>query len=168
LEDPEDLTKRKLISEFDDAAKDHGMQLSICAQNKYVIEGTRAARCVDAIRLSRIAGHTIRAKIKGRRADCGVINARILVNMTLARTDAFTAMQYKIELLQRNDIKIMILLANSYSTVVQSMINLNKSHYARNKMIHLEKYSSFYFICRSSDFVHNGAPKFSGSSNTDS
>jgi len=70
-EDPKDDVKKNLVGEFADIANDHGMQLSICAQKKYVIDGTKAARCVDASRLSRIAEHTIVAKIKGRRSDCG-------------------------------------------------------------------------------------------------
>lgn len=70
-EDPEDDIKENLVCEFADAAKDHGMQLSICSQKNYVIDGARAARCVDAIRLSKIAGRDIKAKIKGRRSDCG-------------------------------------------------------------------------------------------------
>ena len=70
-EDPVDELKADLVAEFADIAKKYGMQLSICAQNKFLISGTRAASCVDARRLSLISGRIIKAKLKGRRPDCG-------------------------------------------------------------------------------------------------
>lgn len=69
-EDPHDDAKLELISEFAAVASDHGMKLTVCAQNKYLVPGVVAANCIDATRLAGITGYMINAKVKGNRPDC--------------------------------------------------------------------------------------------------
>ena len=60
-----------LTKELAQIAHEHGMQMSICSQQKFVIEGiTQEARCVDADRLTRVAGKAVVAKEKGNRTEC--------------------------------------------------------------------------------------------------
>lgn len=69
-EDPETSAKRDLVRTLVSIAGAHGMQVAICSQNQYVTEGTRPARCVDAERLSAVAGRLIAAERRGNRPDC--------------------------------------------------------------------------------------------------
>ncbi|MDF2629811.1 MAG: hypothetical protein K0R39_3642 [Symbiobacteriaceae bacterium] len=68
--DPDDEAKRDLVGRFVEVAGSHGMQVAICSQNRYVTEGTRPARCVDAERLGAVAGRLIAAERRGNRPDC--------------------------------------------------------------------------------------------------
>jgi len=70
-EDPPDVVKLALTTRLLKIAKAHGMKLSVCSQRKYIVPGAKAARCVDARRLSEIGGRPIRARQKGNRPDCG-------------------------------------------------------------------------------------------------
>jgi hypothetical protein len=70
-EDPVDQTKIGLVSELVEIARSHGMQLSVCSQRAYVTSGAEEARCIDTKRLSDVAGHDIRAALKGNRPECG-------------------------------------------------------------------------------------------------
>jgi hypothetical protein len=70
-EDPVDEIKINLVAELADIAKNYEMRLSICAQDRFLINGAKAASCIDAHRLSLISGRTIKAKLKGKRPDCG-------------------------------------------------------------------------------------------------
>ena len=69
-EDPSDEVKLRLVEELAQVAQEHGMTITICSQRKYMVPGVKAARCVDARRLSEIGGRPIRAKLKGNRPDC--------------------------------------------------------------------------------------------------
>ncbi|MDH5411189.1 MAG: DUF1848 domain-containing protein, partial [Alphaproteobacteria bacterium] len=48
----------------------HGMRLTVCSQSNLLVEGTEAASCIDADRLSDMAGRQILAKVKGNRPGC--------------------------------------------------------------------------------------------------
>lgn len=74
--DPPLQAKRDLIEALVPIAQSNGMRLSVCAQSELLVPGAIAARCVDAQRLSDIAGHTIRAKARGNRAGCGCAESR--------------------------------------------------------------------------------------------
>jgi len=75
-EDPADEVKLSLAAEFTEIARAHGMQLSTCSQNQYLVPGARPARCVDADRLSDVAGYRIRAPQRGNRPDCACAQSR--------------------------------------------------------------------------------------------
>ena len=68
--DPEMEEKRMLASALASIATAHGMRLTICSQPDLAPQGTQPARCVDAGRLSDIAGRKIVAKVKGNRSGC--------------------------------------------------------------------------------------------------
>jgi hypothetical protein len=68
--DPEGEEKRALVTALAARAADHGMALRLCTQADLVVPGTAPARCVDAARLSDLAGRTIAAPVKGNRPDC--------------------------------------------------------------------------------------------------
>ncbi|UCH76041.1 MAG: DUF1848 domain-containing protein [Rhodospirillales bacterium] len=68
--DPEDDKKRALIGELAAIAASHNMRLTLCSQPALVVAGTQAARCIDAVRLSDLAGHEIKARVKGNRPGC--------------------------------------------------------------------------------------------------
>jgi len=69
-EDPPAAEKRALTAALAEAAAARGMALTVCAQNDYLAGAAAAARCVDAGRLSRVAGRTLTAPRKGNRPDC--------------------------------------------------------------------------------------------------
>ena len=73
--DPAPAEKRALLAELAGLARAQGLKASLCAQPDLLDEGSRgaglqAARCIDAARLSAVAGHTIKAKTKGNRPGC--------------------------------------------------------------------------------------------------
>ena len=51
-------------------AAEHGLKASLCSQESLLAPGLQAARCVDAERLSRVAGRAIAARTKGNRPGC--------------------------------------------------------------------------------------------------
>jgi len=65
--DPSMEDKRKALARFQDLAAERGMRLTLCTQPDLPGE---PARCIDAERLSDIAGHPIAAKTKGNRPGC--------------------------------------------------------------------------------------------------
>ncbi len=69
-EDPADEVKLALVEELAGLAAQHGMQLSMCAQEAYLAPGAQAAHCVDGQRLAALAGHPIAAGVKGNRPEC--------------------------------------------------------------------------------------------------
>lgn len=75
-DDPEDAAKLALVADLLDIARAHRMQLSVCAQREYLIPGAADARCVDAARLSDVAGYDVTAKAKGHRDGCGCYASR--------------------------------------------------------------------------------------------
>lgn len=74
--DPPDDAKLALAQDLAEMALARGMQLTTCAQNQYLVPGARPARCVDAARLSSVAGRTIAAPQKGNRPDCECAQSR--------------------------------------------------------------------------------------------
>jgi transposase len=74
--DPADEEKLRLLEELAPMARARGMQLSVCSQRKYLLPGVADARCVDAERLSGVAGRPIAARLKGNRPDCGCYQSR--------------------------------------------------------------------------------------------
>ncbi len=68
--DPPDDEKTALAADLAGIAADHGMAFRVCAQAHLVPPGGAPARCIDADRLSAVAGRTIGAPVKGNRDDC--------------------------------------------------------------------------------------------------
>jgi hypothetical protein len=68
--DPADEEKRALASDLVGIAAGHNMRLTVCSQLDYVEPGTQPARCIDAERLSDIAGRKVEARVKGNRPGC--------------------------------------------------------------------------------------------------
>lgn len=67
----ETAEKRALLAELAGIAAEHGMTLTLCTQPDLAdVPGTAAARCVDAARLSDVAGAPVAAKRKGNRPGC--------------------------------------------------------------------------------------------------
>ena len=74
--DPEPAAKRDLLNRMAAIAADNGMTLSLCSQPDYLTHGVQPARCVDAARLSRVAGQPIAARDKGNRPGCACAESR--------------------------------------------------------------------------------------------
>ncbi len=74
--DPPDDEKTALLKQLAGIAAAHDMTLSLCAQPGLLIPGVRAARCIDAVRLSDIAGRPITAPVKGNRPGCECARSR--------------------------------------------------------------------------------------------
>lgn len=68
--DPEPDEKRALLEDLAEVAATHGMTLTLCTQPELKVEGTRPSRCIDADRLSDVAGRSIRSRTKGNRPGC--------------------------------------------------------------------------------------------------
>ena len=68
--DPEGPEKRDLAAALAERAAEHGMALRLCAQADFLVPGASLARCIDATRLSDLAGRAIAAPVKGNRPDC--------------------------------------------------------------------------------------------------
>ncbi|HEY3364443.1 MAG TPA: DUF1848 domain-containing protein [Symbiobacteriaceae bacterium] len=69
-DDPGDDVKLQLAAELVEVARTHGMRLTTCSQSQYCVPGAGEARCVDAQRMSAVAGYSIVAKQQGNRPDC--------------------------------------------------------------------------------------------------
>ena len=67
---------RGLVADLAVVARAQGMELTLCCQPELVVEGTRAAHCVDVRRLSDVAGWEISAGPKGTRPGCGCHESR--------------------------------------------------------------------------------------------
>lgn len=75
--DPAVERKRELLAELSAMARSRGMRLAVCTQPELLIEGVaEEARCIDAIRLSELAGRWIGAKLKGVREGCACYQSR--------------------------------------------------------------------------------------------
>ncbi|MGB0682340.1 MAG: DUF1848 domain-containing protein [Magnetovibrionaceae bacterium] len=71
LREPDEAAKLDLLNELAPMAEEAGVQLTLCTQPALVdASGLPAARCVDADRLSDVAGYEIEAKVKGNRKGC--------------------------------------------------------------------------------------------------
>ena len=74
--DPGDEEKRLLLADLAEIAKGYKMRPAICGQRQFLIEGVSDARCIDAIRLSRVAGRLVSAQHKAQRPGCGCFAAK--------------------------------------------------------------------------------------------
>ncbi len=74
--DPEVEEKGALLAVLAGLAAEHGMQLTLCAQPAIAPAGIEPARCIDADRLSDLAGRPIPAKTKGNRPGCACAQSR--------------------------------------------------------------------------------------------
>ena len=68
--DPNEAEKRAMAGDLAHIAESHDMRLTICSQPDYTGGGAAAAQCIDAGRLSDIAGREIQARVKGNRSGC--------------------------------------------------------------------------------------------------
>ncbi|HEY0835698.1 MAG TPA: DUF1848 domain-containing protein, partial [Azospirillum sp.] len=65
---PEDGESHALLADLAGIAAAHGMALTLCTQPALLgVPGVAAARCVDAVRLSDVAGAPLTARTKGNR-----------------------------------------------------------------------------------------------------
>jgi len=75
-EDPAPEEKKRLAAELAAIARANGMQLTICSQRAFLVDGAAEARCVDARRMGDVAGRRVAAKLKGNRDECGCFESR--------------------------------------------------------------------------------------------
>ena len=68
--DPPEADKRALLNELAEVARDLGLTPTLCAQPELLNPGLGPARCIDAGRLSDVAGRAIGARTKGNRPGC--------------------------------------------------------------------------------------------------
>jgi len=68
--DPSNEAKRALLAELAELARGRGLRPTLCSQPELLSEGLEPARCIDAARLSDLAGRTIGARRKGNRPGC--------------------------------------------------------------------------------------------------
>ncbi len=68
--DPPDEEKRALLTELAGIAADLGLRPTLCAQPDLLSPGLAPARCIDAERLSDVAGRSLEARTKGNRPGC--------------------------------------------------------------------------------------------------
>lgn len=66
----DDAVQRALLADLAIIASDHGLAFSVCAQPTLIPAQGQAARCVDAGRLSRVAGRPVLATTHGNRPGC--------------------------------------------------------------------------------------------------
>jgi hypothetical protein len=64
------MEKRQMVSQFAEIAGARGMALTLCTQPELAGEAAAPARCIDAQRLSDVAGRPIAARTKGNRPGC--------------------------------------------------------------------------------------------------
>lgn len=74
--DPPADEKAALLAGLAAIAVDHGITPTLCAQPELLVDGLAAARCVDARRLSDLAGREIGARTKGNRPGCVCAESR--------------------------------------------------------------------------------------------
>jgi len=74
--EPTSVERHTILKSFLKTAQANGMALTICSQPEFSADGVEEAHCIDAQRLSRIAGHTITAKLKGMRETCGCYQSK--------------------------------------------------------------------------------------------
>ena len=68
--DPGEEEKREICRDLATAAGDFGMRLTVCSQTESTAAPAAPAHCIEAGRLSDIAGHNIAARQKGNREGC--------------------------------------------------------------------------------------------------
>ena len=75
-DDPPDDDKRALAARLATIAAERGIGLTVCSQEAYLVPGAAAARCIDADRLSDVAGRAVTARRKGNRPGCMCAESR--------------------------------------------------------------------------------------------
>jgi len=75
-QDPTFEAKKELTYKLADIAQMHKMKFSVCGQREFLDGNIFDAKCIDAERLSRIAGYEIKAKRKGHREGCGCYESK--------------------------------------------------------------------------------------------
>jgi hypothetical protein len=68
--DPSPGEKNQLLRHLAASAAERGMRLSLCGQPELLQSGVAEARCIDAGRLSRLAGRLLQALAKAHRQTC--------------------------------------------------------------------------------------------------
>ncbi len=68
--DPESTEKVALLRDLAAIAADQGIRPTLCTQPDLADSGVTPARCIDAARLSEVAGRPIAARTKGNRLGC--------------------------------------------------------------------------------------------------
>ena len=69
--DPEPQEKSRILQGLTDLARERQIELTLCTEPALAeITGLRAARCIDADRLSQLAGRILPARQKGNRPGC--------------------------------------------------------------------------------------------------
>lgn len=68
--------RRAILADLAAIAAEHGMALTLCTQPDLDPPGTAPAACVDAGRLSDVAGRPVAARIKGNRPGCFCAESR--------------------------------------------------------------------------------------------
>jgi hypothetical protein len=68
--DPEPEEKRALLEALTAIAGENGMRLTLCTEPALATDGIEPAHCIDAERLSDVAGRPILAREKGNRPGC--------------------------------------------------------------------------------------------------
>lgn len=76
--DPPDERKRRLLARLAGTVAPHGIDLTLCSQPQLLVNGVAPAQCVDARRLSDLAGRPIAARTKGNRPGCFCAESRDL------------------------------------------------------------------------------------------
>lgn len=74
--DPDWSEKRALLARLVQIAADFGLLVSVCAQPDALCTGAEPARCIDAVRLSEVAGRPVDAKPRGNRPGCACAASR--------------------------------------------------------------------------------------------
>lgn len=75
-QDPPVEWKSSLAKELSAIATNYDMRLNICSQPQLISPSAGEARCVDARRLSDIAGRSFKVELKGSRKECGCFKSR--------------------------------------------------------------------------------------------
>jgi len=75
-QDPDPGEKRTLAGELAEIAADQGMRLTICSQPDLLSPGIEGAACIDADRLSDVAGRAVAARPGGNRPGCNCAASR--------------------------------------------------------------------------------------------
>ncbi|MCK5684310.1 DUF1848 family protein [bacterium] len=75
--DPRIEQKQEILSKMSDVSASLGIELSLCCQPDYLIEGVKAAKCIDAQLLSLLFNLKLsKAKASGQRKDCCCSSSR--------------------------------------------------------------------------------------------
>jgi hypothetical protein len=74
--DPDADTKRRILGALREITHRADLKLSLCGQPDLIIPGVSEAACIDADRMSAVAGHKITAKNKPHRSTCRCAQSR--------------------------------------------------------------------------------------------